>query len=123
MTNMTRATLNSKIDAFLKERRRSRGGGWAEVTEEDIQDLDEIIGLLVDLKSDRDADNDQTIQWSLVNRRVQEGCPFTAPPYSHNDIEDHLAAVELNFEIAFDRYQLARRLAKLAKSCEQRLTK
>lgn len=120
MTTATRATLESKIDAFLKERRCSRGGGWAEVTSEDIENLDEIIELLVDLKSDRDADNDQTIQWSLVNRRVQEGCPFRAAPYSHDDIEDHLAAVELNFEIAFDRYQLARRLAKNHK---QRLTK
>ena len=120
MTRATRTALDSKIDAFLKERRSSRGGGWAEVTQEDIQDLDEIIYLLVDLKSGLDSDGDQTIQWSLVNRRVQEGCPFRAPPYSHDDIESHLAEVELNFEIALERYQIARRLEKLHK---QRLTK
>ena|SRR3990170_7732212 len=77
---MNRIQLNKKIDVFLKDKRESRGG-WAEVASEDMEQLDEIVGGLIDLKSQRDPDGDRTIEYAIVNRR--EGfwpvSPFRVP--------------------------------------------
>ena len=81
---MNRIQLNKKIDVFLKDKRESRGG-WAEVMSEDMEQLDEIVGGLIDLKSQRDPDGDRTIEYALVNRR--EGFWPISPSTIPYDIE------------------------------------
>lgn len=109
----TKSALLSKIDSFLEEHRPSRRGGWAEISREDVEKLDEIIEMLVDLKADRDADGDRTVQWTLTNRREEERMPFANVPYFDKDPETHFSMVELNFEIAFERFRIARKREKL----------
>lgn len=105
-------SLRDKISVFLIERRLSKGGGYAEVTDKDIQDLYEIIEDLVDLKCDRDGSWELPIEVQLINRRTHQRSHYEAVPYSHQDIEGHISRAELNFDIAFEAYKTARKVAE-----------
>ena len=50
--------LKNKIDLFLKDRRKSLNGGWAEITKDDVALLDDIITTLIKAKCEDDADGD-----------------------------------------------------------------
>ena len=63
--------LQSKIERFLAVRRKSSGGGWAEVNDGDMLALKNIIEELIKAKFQADADGDYPIQFALVNRREQ----------------------------------------------------
>ena len=63
--------LNKMISQFLSETRKSVAGGWADISDEDMIRLDEIIYKLIELKCQKDADGDYPINYSLVNRRIQ----------------------------------------------------
>ena len=60
--------LQTKIDQFLSETWYS-DGGWAQVTDQDISDLREIIQLLIENKCQPDTDGDYPIEYALINRR------------------------------------------------------
>jgi len=89
--------LNGLIDRFLEDHRESLGGGWAEITPEDINDLYEIIRELIDLKCDKDADGDFPIQVKIVNRRTHEHLHYDAVPYREQRTEDNEVEREVPF--------------------------
>jgi hypothetical protein len=105
------------VNTFLADHRESRGG-WAQVTDGDITLLDAIIGKLIDAKSDRDPDNDRTIEYRVINRRQFRGMPFMLVPYEREHEDDEidgkpkgvsqerlLEIMELNLSIAHDAFK------------------
>lgn len=111
MKAATAKDLHDKIDAFLSKRRRSsRGGGWAEVEDKDIEDLREIAETLISLKCETDADGDYPIEIEITNRRTHMRSHFQPVPYEKNDHDQYFGRTELNFDIALDAYRTARRL-------------
>lgn len=66
-------------------------GGWAEVEQEHIVALANLIFAAIDYISERDADGDQTINYQLFNRRL--GYPSSASwitiPYNIDSKEDY----------------------------------
>ena len=80
--------LGDLIDSFLEDRRESFGGGWAQITPEDVDQLREIIRWLIELKCDRDADGDLPIECKLVNRRTHERLHYYPIPYREQRNDD-----------------------------------
>lgn len=77
------AKLHYLISEFLAEKRRSEGGGWAQIEESDLRLLEEIIDSLIKSKCEKDADGDTPIQYRLVNRRTHQPLFFSPMRYSH----------------------------------------
>lgn len=73
--------LENKINKFLSERRNSVGGGWAQITSQDVLSLYDIIDLLIQEKCEKDADGDLPIEFKLINRRTHEKLRFSPIPY------------------------------------------
>ena len=83
-----RDKLNSKLDKFLETYRESTsGGGWAPVTKEDKEQLNEVLYALLEAKFGRDADGDLPVQFNIVDRNKFEPNHFFNIPYSY-DIAD-----------------------------------
>jgi hypothetical protein len=77
---MEHKAIHDLVDTFLAERRKSEGG-WAEITNDDIQQLEKIVLSLVKAKCQADPDGDYPIQFRIVNRRTHEHLSFQAVPY------------------------------------------
>lgn len=95
--------LKNMIEGFLKDRRES-DGGYAPVTEADMNRLDGIIATLVALKFDEDPDDDRPVVWRLINRNTHQGMHYRPVPYSLDDgpesaLDIH-QAITLNFRLA-----------------------
>src|SRR5688572_17674096 len=96
------------IEGFLKDHRQSDGGGFAEVTEDDMLRLQIIIDRLIEAKFDPDADGDHPVEYTLVDRNKYERLPFIPVPYDHKPrtLEQEEAMFEtvmLNLSIAMGR--------------------
>lgn len=101
--------LADMINTFLKERRES-DGGWAPVTEKDIDQLHEILGTLLTAKWGEDPDGDLPISVRVVDR-TREHVPFFFPiPY-----DDALKAFDYtitNLAIATEQVEKYIRMAR-----------
>ena len=109
------SSMDTLIDRFLEDHRECEaGGGYAQITQEDINRLHEIVWKLIELKCDRDADGDLPVQFKIVNRRTHEGLAYMAVPHREgrdeddNEIEmvpftDMLQILLSNLSIASDR--------------------
>ena len=63
-------SLQNRIDLWLEDRREaSAGGGWAQITDEDVYELKCIVYDLIVEKCAPDADGDRPVQVILINRR------------------------------------------------------
>jgi len=71
------------IKDFLKERRESDGGGWAPVTEEDMDLLHAVIYSLIEAKWGADADGDRPMQYQLIDRTKYWPSHYFPIPYGH----------------------------------------
>jgi hypothetical protein len=79
-----RVKLFDTLGTFLDEfRESSEGGGWAEVTDDDMQELRSIFNEIIALKVGLDADRDQTIEFALCNRRKGRMTPLDQPYPPH----------------------------------------
>jgi len=108
-------SLDALIEQFLVNHREcSAGGGWAQITDADLDQLHKIIWKLIELKCDRDADGDLPIQFKIVNRRTHENLAYSAVPHREgrdengNEIElvpftEILRILSLNLHIASER--------------------
>lgn len=97
--------IHDKLDEFLTERRTS-DGGWAEVRDEDIDQLNELIYAIIDAKFEKDEDSDLPIEFRLTDRTKYHRNHFFNVPYHWDRGEDMLfRALELadtNLSIAQD---------------------
>lgn len=102
---MTKPRLYSMIDGFLQERRESHGGGWAQITGDDVKQLSSIIDALVKLKCEKDADGDCPIEWDLTNRRTHQRSHYIQIPYDRK-LDDDGEKRELTDDEREDRLEL-----------------
>jgi len=110
--------LAGYIHSFLKEHREcDSNSGWAQVTDEDLDKLGDIIDRLIELKCDTDSDGDFPIQWTLVDRRKYHRSPYAAVPHSLDItslddplLEDVHGAVSLNVALAHEEHSQFTRL-------------
>jgi hypothetical protein len=103
MRKTERKALAGLIDRFLAERRES-DGGYAPVTESDLNKLYAIISRLVRMKWGMDPDGDRPIEWKLIDRTRFERMHYVPIPYEHKAkgeaVFDRLHFVALNASIA-----------------------
>jgi len=107
------AVLIKKITEFLLSPRKSQRGGWADVTQEDVHQLWDIIFRLVELKFQRDADGDLPIEWNLVNRHETYGVPFVPVRYVGADWGQSMSDTLTNLSISVREMQLVLDLKEL----------
>lgn len=115
-----REKLNAMLDKFLSEPRLD-GNGWAPVTDGDVEDLNEIFNLIEEMKCDRDADGDSTLELEVVNRVTHERMSFRPVPYAEWKMRDTkgasdwevLKVAEFNLALAQDRFEKAFRLYRM----------
>lgn len=67
-----REALATRLDVFLSDFRASedRGGGWPNITTEEMVELLDIFGEIIDLKFERDCDGDRAIQYVATYRKA-----------------------------------------------------
>lgn len=87
-------SLENAIEAFLADKRKSRGG-WAEVTQTDMDLLVKVCNELRQGKCQRDPDGDIPIEFDLVNRCTHESNNYLSTRYTHK-----LATEELKKELS-----------------------
>ena len=105
--------LQNKIDKFLKEKRKCTDGGFAEVDQEDLVQLGEIISMLISKKFEADCDGDYPINYKLINRHLYENSYFLNIPYKHKDPEGHIKAITTNLSINSKRLDSFFNVAKI----------
>lgn len=86
----TKKLLNILIDEFLAVRRES-DGGYAPVTEKDLEQLDTIIYKLIGMKWAMDPDGDLPIDFKIIDRTRFEPMHYDPVPYQHKTEDDPLA--------------------------------
>ena len=79
------AEVSLRIKTFLKERRESNGGGWAPVTDEDMEQFHEVIYALIEAKWGADADGDRPMEYKLIDRTRYKSLHYFPIPYGHKD--------------------------------------
>ena len=80
MAKSDKTKLLAKIESFLTTRSLS-DGGWAPVSKEDFDSLDEIFSELIDAKWGADPDGDRPINFKLIDRTRFEPDHFDLYPY------------------------------------------
>lgn len=73
--------LVDMVKEFLSERSASTGNGWAEVKENDVTAVLDILDLMFELKYERDCDGDLPIEACVVDRTKFHGLRYCAVPY------------------------------------------
>lgn len=73
------------IEKFLKERRESNGGGWAPVTDEDMELFHAVLYSLIEAKWGADADGDRPMEYKLIDRTQYRPLHYFPIPYGHKD--------------------------------------
>ena len=101
--------IHEMVDKFLKERRSSEsGGGWAAVTDQDIEDLYKLVDMIIDEKCELDGDGDQTIRVRLTNRRKEYMSSFAPVPYREDDEQSRRRRYEVvafNLAVAYGDFE------------------
>lgn len=114
--------LYEMIDCFITEKRED-GNGWAPVTESDMTLLDSIISGLIDAKCDRDADNDVTIEFTLINRVDRQRLYYRPLPYPSEDMSELIRYVDLahfNLTVAMEAFNMAYRSMEYQRNLNER---
>ena len=101
---MPRAETQNMITKWLANHRQSDGGGWAQITDDDVHDLSSIIRALIEEKCDQDADGDHPIQVILVNRRKFRPMLRTFVPYE-GEFEEIIPELATAAERAIEQLQ------------------
>jgi hypothetical protein len=101
MTDIT--AISDRIAAFLANGQTPSGGGFAPVTEADLEQLHGIFGALIAAKYETDPDGDLPIEFILTDRTRFERPMHLAIPYTHKPYPN-LSEMELELLVA-DRFQ------------------
>lgn len=73
-----------KIEAFLNERRTSKGG-WAPVTDKDMEQLHAVMYALTEAKWGPDEDGDRPLNYILIDRTKFWPMSYRPILYAHDD--------------------------------------
>ena len=72
--------LETLIDKFLLEKRKSEGNRYAEVTTYDMEYLYRIVAMLIELKFEPDADGDYPVNFKMTDLTKYEKSHFVQIP-------------------------------------------
>lgn len=97
--------LQSAIENFLEEKRKSDHGEYAEVTRQDMENFQYVVQLLIDAKWDEDADGDYPVDVRVTNRHTHDRSRYLNVPYLHkcktqSDFDEYIRCVMANSSIA-----------------------
>lgn len=113
MKKAERYALDGRINEFLTDRRMS-DGGWAPVTERDLEQLYTIMMRIIEMKWGPDPDGDRPINWKIIDRTRFWPMHYVPVPYEHKAKDDlaleHLFAVATNANIANEELSTALRV-------------
>lgn len=87
--------LAEKISAFLDDRKLRVDGGWPKVTKDELDALREITGDLLDLKYERDVDNDRAVTARFTDLTSHEHLRYRAVPRLPDEWELDLTSPEV----------------------------
>lgn len=71
--------LDTYLDTFIEQ---GQGGGWPDITDQDVEDYSAIMQEIMALKFSRDCDGDRVLNYHIVNRRKARLVSY-AVPHSH----------------------------------------
>jgi hypothetical protein len=93
-----REHLHARMSSWLNNVRMSTGG-WAEITEDDVDELWYLVDGLIHLKCDSDPDGDVPIDFLLVDRTKNERMCFRPVPYGNDEDteEERFHIIEKNW--------------------------
>lgn len=94
-THPTRVEVLNLVQAYLDAPQRESDGGFAEVPEGDVAELDALILALIKYRYEPDPDGDRPIRWSLCDWTRQDPHQFVHLPKMEDD--------ESNIERVFDK--------------------
>jgi len=85
------------LKEFLSEHRESKDSGFAPVTEQDMQQLYELMHAIVTAKWSPDCDGDRPINFDIIDRTRFEPMHWAKTPYRHHAecMENRMAANRL----------------------------
>lgn len=101
--------LVKKIESFISTRSQSNGG-YAPVSNKDLQDLSSILHSLIEAKYEEDPDGDLPISYQLTDRTKYQTSPFSPMPHIHrlgddaNALRSALRSAQTNVNIARDNF-------------------
>jgi hypothetical protein len=72
------------VKKFLYERSASTGNSWAEVKEDDVRSILDILDLMFELKYEKDCDGDLPMEAHVVDRTTFYRLQYRAIPYETN---------------------------------------
>jgi hypothetical protein len=113
----TTVDLFQDINNFLAERKESSpGGGWAPVTQIELEQLRGILDTLIELKYEHDADHDLPLRVTITNRTMFKMGPYS-PIYHNKPYHPYTEAqiASLNLTRAISNMSIAAGEVKLAK--------
>jgi hypothetical protein len=99
--------LQKRIEKFLSVRVNSDGGGWAPVTDEELNELYKIFQGIIDDKYQRDCDGDSPVNFVLANRNKEYLPSFQPVPYGHEDFEGYFDRTMFNSGVASRAFETA----------------
>jgi len=116
---VTTESLFQNINDFLAERKESSpGGGWAPVTQKEMEAMYDIINGLIELKYEYDADHDLPMTVRLLDRTMFKSS-FYDPMFQDHAFDGYteadiaklnLSRAVMNVGIAADEVKLATRV-------------
>lgn len=107
----------SLIEHFLSEPRESHGG-WAQIVDADIKELESIIKELISAKCEQDPDGDYPYEFVVVDRTKFERMHFRPVPHEHQarteeEIESIMDTYYFNLSIAHGALETFLRVRRL----------
>lgn len=73
------------IESFLAVRKKGMGGSWPDVTEDEMNELWDILNHIILLKYEKDADGDLPVVYELVDRTKYHRLDYVPIPYTYRD--------------------------------------
>lgn len=113
VTKRQRTKVDKALDKLLAERRVSTGG-YAPVTDEDLEQLHVLMYAIIEAKWGEDPDGDLPIEYKVVNRQAHERMHYAPIPYKHKinnfeGIRNWLSLLVMNLDMAQEAVSKAMR--------------
>lgn len=96
------AELPARVARFIADRRESEDGSWPQITDEDLEELYNIIALILDSKFECDCDGDRPIPVPRLTVRKREQVNYyrPIPHYNLHDGEQTKEEIEAEYDHA-----------------------
>jgi len=110
--------LKKKLDELLEDESLVDNSGWAKVTREDLDKINEIFHTVLALKYERDSDGDLPVEFDLTDRTKCERrhnfpLPYHFKASTEEELDNIIFMAASNAKVANEGLDLLLRLRKL----------